>query len=51
MAKNGTEYITLKTNIKNKCRQAKNELHNEKSTEIERMSFIDMAGVHKRINK
>lgn len=45
------EYQTLTTEIKNECKQAKEEQINEKCSEIESMSNANMANMHKRINK
>lgn len=48
---NGTEYRTLNTEIRNKCRQTKVKLLNKKCAEIERMSIMDKADMHNRIKE
>lgn len=49
MPRNGKEYLTLNTEIKNNCKQAKEEWINEKCAEIEKMSNTNAASVHNRI--
>lgn len=48
---NDADYRTLNTEIRHKCGQEKEEWLNGKSTEIERISITDEAGMDKRIEQ
>lgn len=50
MTRNGKEYKTLNAKIRNKCRQAREVWLSEKCMEIESISNIVKAIIHKRIN-
>lgn len=45
MPRNGAESM-LNENIRNKCMQAKDNVHNKKCAEIEKLLNTDVAGMH-----